>query len=159
MSALHRPHREIAKAREGLGDQSRYRQGAWKVGGWRLLAFPDNLTSVNWLYRPAHRTLRLTPPAVQASSPRGNKWIFWALQNTWLLNKLYPPPVPFFSCKHHEPQQNCHSHKDWRRSRNWVVWLVQNQPEKNSPSDPKSGKSCQHRTAYTTVDQLLLKTL
>ena len=73
VSALHRPHREIAKAREGLGDQSRYRQGAWKVGGWRLLAFPDNLTSVNWLYRLAHRMLRLTPPTVQASSPRGNK--------------------------------------------------------------------------------------
>ena len=49
VSALPRPHREITKTREGLGDQFRCRQGARKVGRWRLLAFPDNLTSVNWL--------------------------------------------------------------------------------------------------------------
>ena len=155
VSALLRPHREITKAKEGLGDQSRCRQGARKVGRWRLLAFPDNLTSVNglteclgWLPQQYRQAL---PEATSEYSEHFRTRGFWT--------NSPPSPVPLLSCKHCEPHQNCHSHKDWLRHGNWVAWLVENKPEKNSPSGPESAKSCQDRMGYTTVEQLFLKTL
>lgn len=145
------------------GLESHRRQRAWTVARWRLLGVPDlcavrdHVTSANWLHQVQRMFTFSLPPmlgifisAGQAPSEATSEYSqhfricgFWRNYTPSLLSTTNHIRIIAFINTGQEAEIEL------------LGWYKTN-PRKTL-SNPKSGKSCQYRTEYTTVDQLLLK--